>query len=159
MGMLATSILANITAIRVQGRASGARFLARSMPMTTVLADTVLIAHALVVLFIVGGFAAIWCGAARHWGWVREPHFRFIHLASIGIVATLALLGVPCPLTVLEARLRHGEAGSQGFIEYWVGQLLYYDLPTWVFTAIYAAFALIVLLTWRFVPPRSRSRS
>lgn len=125
--------------------------------MTTVLADTVLIVHALVVLFIVGGFAAIWCGAAWHWRWVREPRFRFVHLASIGIVAVLALLGVPCPLTTLEERLRYGEAGSQGFIEYWVGRLLYYDLPTWVFTAIYAAFALIVLLTWRFVPPRPRS--
>jgi predicted cation transporter len=125
--------------------------------MATVLADTVLIVHALIVLFIVGGFAAIWCGAARHWRWVRERRFRFVHLASIGIVAALALLGVPCPLTTIEASLRHGQASSQGFIAYWVGRLLYYDLPTWLFTATYAAFALIVLLTWRFVPPRPRS--
>lgn len=127
------------------------------MSMTTVLADTVLIVHACVVLFIVGGFAAIWCGAARHWRWVREPRFRFVHLASIGIVAALALLGVPCPLTTLEAWLRESGPSSQGFIAYWVGRLLYYDLPGWVFTVVYAGFAFIVLLTWRFVPPRPHS--
>ncbi len=125
--------------------------------MTTMLADTVLIVHALVVLFIVGGFAAIWCGAACHWRWVRDPRFRFIHLAAIGIVAALALLGVPCPLTTLEAWLRHGGPDSQGFIAYWVARLLYYDLPVWLFTVTYAVFALVVLLTWRFVPPRAHS--
>jgi hypothetical protein len=123
------------------------------------LADIVLILHTLVALFIVGGFVAIWAGAALHWTWVRAPRFRFVHLCAIGIVAALALLDIPCPLTVLEDRLRTGTVGTQGFIEYWVGRLLYYDLPAWVFTLAYALFALIVLLTWRFVPPRPRHSS
>jgi hypothetical protein len=122
----------------------------------TRLADAVLVLHALLALFIVGGFAAIWIGAAIGWGWVREPLFRFVHLLAIGIVALLALVGSACPLTVLEDWLRTGSVQSQGFIQRWVGRLLYYDMPTWVFTLSYLLFALLVLLTWRLVPPRRR---
>ena len=56
----------------------------------TALANVVLVLHALVVRFIVGGFAAICVGAALGWAWVRERRFRFTHLMAIGIVALLA---------------------------------------------------------------------
>lgn len=124
----------------------------------TALADAVLVLHALVVLFIVGGFAAVWLGAALEWAWVRDRRFRFAHLAAIGIVALLAALDIPCPLTVLEDRLRTGSAGPEGFVQHWVGRLLYYDLPGWVFTLAYVLFALVVLLTWRYAPPRPPPR-
>ena len=122
----------------------------------TALADLVLVLHALVALFIVGGFLAIWVGAGLSWTWVRERRFRFVHLAAIGIVALLAALDIPCPLTVLEDWLRTGSIGPQGCIELWVGRLLFYALPTWAFTLAYVLFALLVLLTWRFVPPRPK---
>lgn len=128
-------------------------------PSMTALADLVLLLHALVVLFIVGGFVAIWLGAALNWEWVRDRGLRFVHLAAIAIVALLAALDIPCPLTFLEDRLRMGSVGPEGFIQHWVGRLLYYALPAWVFTLVYIAFALVVLLTWRYVPPRSRSHS
>ncbi|RDU98432.1 DUF2784 domain-containing protein [Trinickia dinghuensis] len=124
----------------------------------TALADVVLVLHALVVLFIVGGFAAIWLGVALGWAWVRERRFRFTHLVAIGIVALLAALDIPCPLTVLEDRLRAGGVGPEGFVQHWVGRLLYYDLPMWFFTLAYVLFALAVLLTWRYVPPRPHAR-
>ncbi|WP_206950626.1 DUF2784 domain-containing protein [Trinickia acidisoli] len=124
----------------------------------TALADLVLVLHALVALFIVGGFVAIWLGAALDWAWVRGRRFRFAHLAAIGVVALLASLDVPCPLTVLEDWLRTGGVGSEGCIQHWVGKLLYYALPAWVFTFAYVLFALAVLLTWRFVPPRPPRR-
>ena len=130
----------------------------RSAPFMTALADVVLVLHALVALFIVGGFAAIWLGAALGWAWVRARRFRFWHLAAIGIVALLAALDVPCPLTVLEDWLRTGNVGPQGCIELWVGRLLFYALPTWVFTLAYVLFALAVRLTWRYVPPRPNPR-
>ena len=120
------------------------------------LADTVLVVHALLVLFIVGGFVAIWVGAGVGWPWVRDRLFRLFHLSAIGVVAALALLGIACPLTVLEDRLRTGTAGTEGFLQHWVSRLLYYDLPAWVFTLGYALFALLVLLAWFLVPPRRR---
>lgn len=118
------------------------------------LANTVLVLHALIVVFIVGGLIAIWVGAALKRNWVRNRAFRAVHLAAIGIVAMLAVLGVPCPLTVLEDWLRTGAAGPQGFVQRWVRVLLYYDLPAWVFVAAYVLFLLIVAETWRRIPPR-----
>ncbi|GLU35090.1 DUF2784 domain-containing protein [Trinickia caryophylli] len=122
----------------------------------TTLADIVLLVHACVVLFIVGGFVAILIGHRFGWPWVRSPVFRFAHLCAIGIVALLALFDVPCPLTWFEGWLRQDRTMPQGWVAYWVARLLYYDLPTWVFTAAYVAFALAVLVAWRFVPPRTR---
>ena len=56
------------------------------------LADAVLVLHALIVLFIVGGLIAIWSGAALKHVWVRNRAFRLLHLAAIGVVAMLAAL-------------------------------------------------------------------
>jgi hypothetical protein len=120
------------------------------------LADAVVVVHALVALFILGGLAAIRVGGRLGWAWVRHRFFRLAHLFAVGLVSTLSLLGIPCPLTVLEDWLRHGSVGAQGFIQRWVNRLLYYDVPASVFTLAYLAFALLVLLTWRRVPPRQR---
>ncbi|MCG5072326.1 DUF2784 family protein [Paraburkholderia tagetis] len=119
------------------------------------LANTVLVLHALLVLFIVGGLVAIWLGAWLKRGWVRNRVFRIVHLAAIGVVALLAILEIPCPLTVLEDWLRTGSASSQGFIQRWVSSWLYYDFPGWVFAAAYVMFLLVVAITWFRVPPRS----
>jgi len=119
------------------------------------LANTVLVLHALLVLFIVGGLAAIWVGAMLKRAWARNRAFRTIHLVAIGIVATLAVLNVPCPLTVLEDYLRTGASGPQGFVQHWVSVWLYYDFPGWVFPFAYAAFLVAVVATWRRIPPRS----
>ncbi len=122
-------------------------------------ADAVLVVHASIVLFIVGGLVAIWVGAGLHWSWVRERGFRIVHLCAIGVVAALALLDVACPLTVLEDALRHDSEGSRGFIQRWVGRLLYYELPSWVFSLAHVTFAAVVGLTWRLVPPWRRRHS
>jgi len=119
------------------------------------LANIVLVLHALVALFIVGGLLAIWTGAWLKRAWVRNRVFRLAHLAATGVVAALAVLGIPCPLTVLEDWLRTGHSGPQGFIQRWVSYWLYYDLPGWVFTTAYAAFLLLVAVSWFRVPPRS----
>jgi polyferredoxin len=117
------------------------------------LADVLLVVHFTVAAFIVGGLIAVWIGAALGWRWVRNPWFRYLHLAAIGFVAMEALLGIACPLTVWEDLLR-GEVRPESFIGRWVHRLLYYRAPDWVFTAAYVAWALATLLTLRWVPPR-----
>jgi hypothetical protein len=119
------------------------------------LANTVLVLHALVVLFIVGGLLVIWAGAWLGRSWIRNRVFRLGHLTAIGVVAILAVLDIACPLTVLEDWLRTGHGGAQGFVQRWVSNWLYYDLPGWVFATAYAAFLLVVAVTWLRVPPRS----
>ena len=126
--------------------------------MNAVLADAVLIAHFAFVLFVTGGLLLIWIGAAAGWRWVRNPWFRFAHLAAIVFVAGEALVGVWCPLTVWEAELR-GVRAEKSFLAQWIHRLMYYEFPEWVFTTAYVLFTLAVAATLWLVPPvRSRAR-
>ena len=117
------------------------------------LADALLVVHFLIAGFIVGGLTFVWIGALAGWGWVRNPWFRYLHLAAIVFVAAEALLGVACPLTVWEDLLRGG-ARPGTFIGRWVQRLLYYEAPPWVFTTAYVAWGAATLLTFRLVPVR-----
>ena len=120
------------------------------------IADLVLVVHFAIVLFIVGGLVAVWAGAPLGWGWIRNPWFRYLHLAAIGIVAAEALVGMACPLTVWEDLLRGG-GHADSFVGRWLRRLLYYEAPQWAFTAAYLAWALATLATLRLVPPRRRA--
>lgn len=122
------------------------------------LADIVLALHVAFVAFVVGGFALILAGIARGWAWVRNPWFRWAHLAAIVLVAAEAIAGVACPLTVWEDVLRRGAASETSFMGRWLRHLLYWDFPPAAFTAAYVAFAAAVaFVLWRH-PPRSRGR-
>lgn len=121
------------------------------------LADAVLTLHVAVVVFVVGGLAAVLVGNWRGWDWVNRFWFRVSHLAAIGIVVLEAWAGAVCPLTTLEMWLRlQAGAGTYGgsFIEHWLQRLLYYEAPQWVFVAAYTAFGVAVLATWWLFPPR-----
>jgi hypothetical protein len=116
------------------------------------LADLVLAAHFGFVLFVVAGLALIVIGGALEWGWVRNRPLRLAHLGAIVFVALESAAGMACPLTVLEDALR-SSAGEPGFVARWLSRVLYYDFPAWGFSAAYAAFAVLVALAWRLVPP------
>lgn len=120
------------------------------------LANIVLIVHALIVLFIVGGLIAIWVGALFRVAWARNRVFRSAHIGAIGVVALLAALNIPCPLTVAEDYLRAGSIAPQGFIQRWISAWLFYDFPAWVFVFVYVLFFLSVVLTWWWIPPRRK---
>ncbi len=123
------------------------------------LADVILALHVGVVAFVVGGLVLIIVGKWRGWQFVEGWWFRLAHLAAIGVVAAQAWLGVVCPLTTLENWLRGRSRQSVydvGFVEYWLETVLYYDVPPWVFTLLYTAFALAVIAAWWRFPPRRR---
>ena len=123
------------------------------------LADSTVALHASFVLFVVGGQLLILLGWLSHWRWTRNFIFRVTHLAAILFVMLEAWLGVNCPLTVLENRLR-GLAGLAGyelsFIGYWLNRMLFYTAPEWVFTSLYSGFGLLVVLTFLAYPPQKR---
>jgi len=73
-------------------------------------------------------------------------------LADAVLIAAQSLLGITCPLTVWEDALR-GRRQSVGFIERWIGRIMFYHFPGWVFTLAYTAFAVLVVVTWVTVPP------
>ena len=119
-------------------------------------ADLLLGIHFAIAAFIVGGLLLVWAGAARGWGWVRNPWFRYLHLAAIAFVAAEALLGAACPLTLWEDVLRGG-LRPESFIGRWTHRLLYYQAPEWIFTAGYVAWTLATLITLRLVPPTRKA--
>jgi hypothetical protein len=123
--------------------------------MYPLLADAVLVVHFGFVLFVVGGLALVWIGAAAGWAWVRNYWFRAAHLAAIVFAACEALAGVWCPLTIWEDALR-GVHAEKGFVARWIHQVMFYDFPLWVFTTAYVAFALVVAATWWWIRPKKR---
>ena len=131
----------------------------------TMLANAVLIVHGLVVVFVVGGLVLIIAGNLAGWAWVNHPGFRLAHLLAIAFVVAETWLGLTCPLTTLEAwlRMQGGEAAhGQDFIAYWLGRVLFYDAPSWVFVLVYTLFGVLVAASWRVFPPndwRGRRRA
>ena len=120
------------------------------------LADLLLVLHFAIAGFIVLGLILVWIGAAfgakARWSWIRNPWFRYLHLAAIVFVAVEALLGYACPLTIWEDLLRGGTR-PESFVGRWVHRLLYYNAPEWIFTTLYAAWGLAVMVTLWLVPP------
>ena len=123
------------------------------------LADVIAIIHLGYVIFVILGFILIILGIIFKWKWIRSLSFRITHLLAIVGVAFEALLGVNCPLTVLEFKLRYAPNLSEekvSFIGAIAGSLLYYNAPVWLFTIVYAAFALIVVITFIIAPPKRK---
>jgi hypothetical protein len=120
------------------------------------LADMIVAAHVVYVGFILVGQLAIMIGAVLKWHWIRNPWFRVSHLTAIVIVAVEAILGIVCPLTVWEDRLRQlagQEVTGSSFIGRALDSILFYDTPEWILNACHVGFAVLVLATLMLVPP------
>lgn len=121
------------------------------------LANGVLLLHVFFVAFVVFGLALIYLGYWLNWRWVYNRWFRLAHLAAIAVVVAQSWLGVICPLTILEMKLR-ASAGlatySGSFIQHWLQSLLYYSAPVWVFVVVYSLFGSLVALSWWLLRPR-----
>jgi len=120
-------------------------------------ADVILLLHVLFVAFVVIGLVLIFVGKVRFWSWIRNPWFRIIHLAAITVVVVQSWLGLICPLTTIEMALR-SRAGdtvySGSFISHWLNNILYYQIPPWIFAVSYMAFAAVVVASWFWIRPR-----
>ena len=120
-------------------------------------ADALLVIHTLFVGFVIFGLILIFIGKWRGWNWVSHFWFRLGHLLAIAIVVLQSWLGIICPLTIWEMNLRT-MAGDQtykgAFIAHWLGQLLYYRAPDWVFVLLYTTFGALVVASWFWVRPR-----
>ena len=87
------------------------------------LADAVLVFHALFIAFaVLGGLIAVWQRGKAHRLWL------WLHLTCATWAATVVIIGWTCPLTPLEQTLRQA-AGEQGykssFIEHYLLAAIY----------------------------------
>lgn len=128
------------------------------MDIYSLIADIIVIFHFFYVIFVVFGEFFILIGGIFKWSWIRNIIFRGLHLAAILIVAFEAVFGIWCPLTIVEFNLRSAAGQTDGeaipFLANIVRSIIFYDLPTWVFTVVYILFFLLVVLTLIFIPPK-----
>ena len=106
------------------------------MNFYSLLADLILILHAGFIGFVIFGLVLIVTGLLRRWRWVLNFWFRLAHLLAIGIVIVQSWLGIICPLTTWEQRLRMmGDvySYSEGFVAYWLRKIIFYQAEPWVF--------------------------
>ena len=119
------------------------------------LADALLALHLGIVAFNLAMPPTILLGAWRGWAWGRARWLRLLHLGSMAVVALQAALGDLCFLTLWESALRRqaGDAGyGESFIETWLANLLYVDVPLAVLVPIYFGWAALSLALWWLVP-------
>jgi Protein of Unknown function (DUF2784) len=112
-----------------------------------ILADAVLLLHGAFIAWVVfGGLAAL-----------RWPPLAWLHLPALAWGVWISASGGICPLTPLEQSLRRaaGEAGWHGgFIEHYLGAIIYPDGLTRSTQAVLAALLLagnaaIYAIVWR----------
>ena len=121
-------------------------------------AEAVLAAHLVVIGFNIFGLVAIPLGGWLGWRFVRVRWWRWLHLASMAVVAVQALAGRACLLTLIQGHLEGGQGAPAPLIMSFVNRLIYWPLPIWAFSAAYVLlFAYVVALMW-LVPLNKRPR-
>ena len=128
--------------------------------MYSLAADAILVVHFAFVVFVVGGQIFVIVGYFQNWRWIRNLTFRICHILAIGFVVAQAWASQLCPLTIWESNLRYkaAEEAYQGsFIEHWVGRMIYYDAPQWIFILVYSLFGALVLISWVWARPERKA--
>lgn len=117
-----------------------------------ILADAVLVLHALFIAWVVAGGLAAW----------RRPAVAWLHLPAVAWGVWIEFSGGLCPLTPLEVRWRHaaGQAGYSGsFIDHYLTAWIYpegltREIQMMLGTAVLLLNAAVYATLWR----RSRRR-
>jgi Protein of Unknown function (DUF2784) len=103
------------------------------------LADAVLLLHGLFIVWVVFGGLAV----------IARPLFAWLHLPAVAWAVWISWSGSYCPLTPLEQSLRRaaGQAGYEGgFIEHYLGALIYPEGLTASLQIAYGAVVLVINL-------------
>ena len=116
------------------------------------IADALLLVHFSIAAFITLGFFIIPIGYKLGWNWIKNRNLRLLHLSLMGVITVETIVGLTCPLTVLENMFRNFDYSSS-FMSYWIAQILYWDLPNQVFVILYSLCLGWVLILWKVCPP------
>ena len=124
---------------------------------TKFFADTILILHFLVIIFIISLYFLIPYGYSKNWKFAKNYKIRLAHLMLIFFITLETFLGIICPLTTLENDLR-GQLYSETFISFWISKVIYWDLPTTFFIVVYTIFLIFAIILWlKFLPKKNNN--
>ena len=122
-----------------------------------IFADTILYIHFIIAFFIVSLFFLIPFGYKLKWSWIKNRKIRLIHIILIFFVTLEAIMGITCPLTIIENDLR-GIIVSNSFVNTWINKILFFDFPREYFLITYTLCSLWTTLIWvKFPPEKSKN--
>ena len=116
------------------------------------IAGALLFVHFSLAASITLGFFIIPIGYKLGWNWIKNRNLRLLHLSLMGVITVETIIGLTCPLTVLENIFRDSDYSSS-FMSYWLAQILYWDLPNLVFVILYSLCLGWVSILWKVCPP------
>jgi hypothetical protein len=120
--------------------------------MKPLLADTLMYLHFLWAAFMVFGLPI---GLMT-----RSRILRWVHFIGMLLTALVALVGVYCPLTILEEALRwDGNAGTAyggNFLARHLSNLLYPEVKPWFIRAATIIWGVLTVLLMVLIPPGRR---
>ena len=112
------------------------------------LADLIMPLHLVLASCITAGLVFIPIGCKLEWNWTKNRKLRLTHIILIGLITAETIVGLTCPLTILEYSFRNVNP-PESFVSYWIEKVLYWNLPHQVFIAIYSFSLAWVFANWR----------
>ena len=116
------------------------------------IADIILFFHFCIVVFITFGFVLIPIGYNFNWIWIKNKKLRLLHFGMMIFVTFETILGLSCPLTVLENNLR-GINENQLFLSRLLTEVIYWDFPSNFFLILYSLCLGWTFFLWKKYPP------
>jgi len=121
-----------------------------------IIADTILLIHFLIIIFIVSLFLLIPISYKLNWEFLKKKQIRVVHVLLISIVTIETIVGVHCPLTILENKFR-GIFVNTSFISSIVKEIIFWELPSIYFLIAYIlCFFWTIFLWWKY-PPKNKN--
>ena len=116
------------------------------------IADFILFIHLVIAIFISAGMVIFPIGGLLSWHWCKNFILRATHFGLIVVVFIETLIGVNCPLTVVENYLRAQDT-HQSFIGSLMSNTLYWNMSEALFFHLYGICVVWVLILWILFPP------
>lgn len=117
------------------------------------LADIILIIHFVIVVFVISIFILVPYGYIQRWEWVKKKKIRYLHLCIMSFVSLESVLGVICPLTILENSLRQ-KITTQSFVTQYLSKIVYFNFPSNFFIYLYMLGLVLTLGLYFKYPPK-----
>ena len=125
--------------------------------MKEITADLVLIIHFIIVVFISSLFLLIPMGYQFYWKWVKKLKLRLIHLGLMTLITFETIIGITCPLTIIENNLR-GIYISNSFFSSLVSKIIFWELPRLFFLILYILCLFWTIFIWFRFPPEKKKK-
>ena len=117
-----------------------------------IIADIILLIHFLIIIFVVSLFIFIPVGYKFNWKFLKNKIIRVVHISLMTIVTIESLIGVHCPLTVLENKFR-GVLYHTSLISRILKEIVFWQFPSYFFLIAYIlSLFLTIFLWWRYPP-------